>query len=92
MGVAATRKRYFRLIDLCPGLCFNQLRHRDVVGEVERRVAEIFSARLKKHDWQASVNKKNETQCVWRGGIDFLPAMFGTLCEIGGMAFAGGLF
>jgi len=26
MGVAATGKRYFRLIDLCPGFCFNQLR------------------------------------------------------------------
>jgi hypothetical protein len=40
MGVAATRKRYFRLIDLCPGLCFNQLWHRAEVGDVERRAAE----------------------------------------------------
>jgi hypothetical protein len=37
MGVAAIRKRYFRLIDLCPGLCFNQLRHGVAVGDIETR-------------------------------------------------------
>jgi hypothetical protein len=38
MGVATTRKQYFRLIDLCPALCFNQLRHGAMAGDIERRV------------------------------------------------------
>jgi hypothetical protein len=63
-----------------------------VAGDLGTPVSPKYSQEgLKKHDWWASVNQKNETRCVWREGIDFLPAIFGTVCEIGGMALAGGL-
>jgi hypothetical protein len=67
--------------------------HVVVASDAQTRVSPNHSQEgVKKHDWQASVNQKNETQCVWRGSIDFLPAIFGHVsCEIGGMALAGGL-
>jgi hypothetical protein len=46
-GVAASRNRYFRLIDLCPSLCSNQLRHLVVAGDAEVGLAELFGGRRK---------------------------------------------
>jgi len=52
--------------------------HVVVASDAQTRVSPKHSQEgVKKHDWQASVNQKNETQCVWRGSIDFLPAIFG---------------
>src|SRR5580698_4499964 len=63
-----TQNGYLRLIDLYPGPCSNHLRRAVVVSDSHNRVApKYWREGVRMCDWQASVNQKNEAQCVWGG-------------------------